>query len=230
MKKQFKNNLSKNNRNYVLEYDEYTNTIIPRDNKGIILNGEQIDNIIQELTDFKNIYNNDYLNAERDRLLRESDIRENRLLNPPHKEGYVFIYKENITNKYRLVATQDYKRRIITLQYEYPTSIEVIAKKKTTDVNLLKEIMTDKYQKYHSHENWFDLTNDAICYFEDEQYQQEFNDRKIMIDYSVYDSIVCEHCKKERTNLNQDNYFICMACKTTYCSEECLVKSDHKCK
>ena len=62
-----------------------------------------------------------------------------------------------------------------------------MVKKKTTDVKILKEIMTDIYQKYHSHENWFDLTKEAIRYFEDEQYQQEFNDRKTKVDYRVYD-------------------------------------------
>lgn len=225
-----KNNVSKKHDMYVLERDKDTNEIIPRDNEGILLNGEQIDNLIQELKDFKYTYTDDILNAERDRLLQKSNIRENVLLNPTHKRGYVFIYKEHITNKYRLVATQNYQKRIVTLQYEYPTSLEIIAKKKTTDINILKEVMTDKYQKYNSHENWFDLTEEAISYFEDEKYQQEFETKKAEVDSSIYDSIVCDYCKNKKTNLDQDTYFICMLCKTTYCSEDCLTKAKHKCK
>lgn len=225
-----KSNLSPKNKTYVLEKDEYTGVVVPRDNKGVILNGEQIDDLIQGLLEFKNVIGNEYLDSERNKALQARQFMKQRFLEPKHKEGYVFIYKELITNKFRIVATQDYISRIVTLQYEYPTSLEVIAKKKTTDVKILKEILTDKYQKYHSHENWFDLTKEAICYFEDEQYQEEFNGRKTMVDYSVYDSIVCDYCKKEKTNLDQDTYFICMSCQETYCNEECLVKVNHKCK
>jgi len=226
----YKSNLSPKNKTYVLEKDEYTGVVVPRDNKGVILNGEQINALIQGLLEFKNANGNEHLDSERNKALQESKFMERRFSQPTHKEGYVFIYKELITNKFRIVATQEYEKRLKTLQYEYPTSLEVIAKKKTTDVVILKELMTDEYQKYHSHENWFDLTEKAISYFEEEEYQHEFNKRKSIVDCKVYDNIVCDYCKKEITNLDQDTYFLCMSCQATYCSEECLVKVNHKCK
>lgn len=214
---------------YVLEQDKDTNTIIPRDDKGVILNGEQIDALIQGLAEFKKVNSNESLAVERSKALQESGINKYWFLQPTHKKGYVFIYKELITNKYRIVATQDYEKRIKTLQYEYPTSLEVVAKSKTTDVNILKEVMTNKYQQYHSHENWFDLTQEAISYFKHGRYQQEFNERIEAINYEVYDKIICDNCKKVKTNLDQKYYFMCILCRKTYCSEECLYETQHQC-
>lgn len=142
--------LSPKNKTYVLEKDENTGVIVPRDNNGVILNGEQIDDLIQGLLEFENVIGNEYLESERNKALQARQFIKQRFLEPKHKEGYVFIYKELITNKFRIVETQEYEKRLKTLQYEYPTSLEVIAKKKTTDVVILKEILTDEYQKYGS--------------------------------------------------------------------------------
>lgn len=139
-------------------------------------------------------------------------------------------YKEHITNKYRLVATQDYKARLKTLRYEYPTSLELVAIKETSDVEILKDVLMYEYDKYHSHENWFDLTQEAIAYFENEDYCDLFNKRYEIKANTIQEQIRCKTCRKEVNNFDQLGYYMCMLCQATYCSEQCLNKEEHVCK
>lgn len=215
---------------YKFEKDEESGGLAPFDDDGAVLNAEQIETLINGLQKFKESYSEEMLEYSRNKILNDSKFEASKFIQPKHKSGYVFIYKEHITNKYRLVATQDYKSRLKTLRYEYPTSLELIAIKETTDVDILKEILIDEYNNYHSHENWFDLTQEAIAYFKNEDYHNVFKKNYELKSKSITDSIQCNTCRKEINNIDQLGYYRCMSCRATYCSEECLNKQEHVCK
>lgn len=170
MQSDYKDILSQDNAAYMIKYDQDSDGLIAHDQNGAILNGPQIEQLITGLTNFKNHYSEDSLAIARNKALNQSAIVAYNFKKAEHKAGEVFIYKETNTNKYRIVATQNSVQRLKTLKYEYPTTLEVIGRKYTQDVNLLKAILLDKFHEHHSHDNWFDLTDKDINYFRNEAY------------------------------------------------------------
>lgn len=215
---------------YILQYDKDSNGIIAIDQDGAILNTSQIEQLIEGLTNFKDFYSEELLNIERNKVISKNKYERRTFQQPIHKAGVVFIYKELNTNKFRVVATQDFENRFKSLEYEYPTTIEVIAKVKSKDVNLLKEILLDHYHEHHSHNNWFDLTSDDINYFRNEYYSATFLSQYKKIEDTVHDSIICDKCKQKITNLEQDFYYMCMLCIKTFCSPKCAYNNQHYCR
>lgn len=212
---------------YILTKDDSSGGLCPVDRHGSILSNKEIDNVITDLIKFKQTYDDVILEDENRNNLHDRFIIKNTFKQCNHAKGYVFIYKELITNKYRIVSTQNYKQRLKTLQYEYPTSLELIDKKYTVDTNLLKEILIEKYSEYKSHDNWFDLDLETIDYFKLEKYDEYFRERYKLLDNTIYETINCDICGKEVNNLQQKYYYECNKCRELYCSDMCLSKK-HK--
>lgn len=210
-------------------YDENSDGIKLVDNHGISLNIEQIEQLVKGLNNYNNTHDKSLMKTKQDREMQKAlmDISHFRKYKP--KKGYVFVYKELTTNKYRFVATQNFDSRFSSLEKEFPNGIELIVKHQTNDVNLLKSILETKFENRRLANNWYGLDETSIAYIKDKGYSEIFNKKEQEKQNEILESIICKTCHNRVTNLEADYYFKCIICQRTYCSHECAIETPHTC-
>jgi hypothetical protein len=145
------------------------------------------------------------------------------------KEGYVFIYKELMSNNYRFGETMELSKRKEALQNSSPVALDFVVEMYSEDTVSLKEFLQNKFVHRIVTNNWFALTNEDISFIRNKGFQEEF---QYMLQQCYNkrekEQFVCSNpsCGESVTDEDQQYYYkYYHNSRDKFCSKECV--DDH---
>ncbi|WP_160719824.1 GIY-YIG nuclease family protein [Bacillus sp. USDA818B3_A] len=142
------------------------------------------------------------------------------------KKGYVFIYKELVSNNYRFGETKEISRRKESLQNSSPAALDFVIEIYSEDTVSLKEFLQIMFTHRMVTNNWFALTEEDISYIRNKEFQGEFQDM-IQQRYNKRkkEQFMCSNpsCGKRVTDEDQQYYYEYYGDERyKFCSKECV--------
>lgn len=87
------------------------------------------------------------------------------------RSGVVYLISFKGTNQYKIGCTTNLKSRLKSLRVKNPYELELVSTISTFDIEALELTLHNKFAKYRTHSEWFELPLEAVrkfCDHEDE--------------------------------------------------------------
>lgn len=219
-----------NNIGLSLVFDEDTESAYFYTQFGDILTKEETIEVVRGLMNFVEIaddneiieYNQqplEYVDYRREEFNHYRNLRR-------RKKGYVFIYKELVSNNYRFGETKELSKRKESLQNSSPVALDFVVEMYSEDTVSLKEYLQNMFVHRIVANNWFALRDEDISFIKNKGYQGEFQDMlQQRYNEREKEQFVCSNpsCSKRVTDEDQQYYYEYYGdYRYKFCSKECM--------